>query len=140
MRPCPPGVMRGTGRGALPVSPPGEGPPGPPDPPGPPGPGGPTACPNGWSVGVVPGFEVRLAEDEFDMRLGVMDGLDIKLELAGIMLEPTADGLDISTAVRNRTWPVCPWGLPVIGLYLRIVYPLKSSQVCRNCSGVITDQ
>ena len=74
------------------------------------------------------------------MRLGVIDGLDIKLELAGIMLEPTADGLDISTAVRNRTWPVCPWGLPVIGLYLRIVYPLKSSQVCRNCSGVITDQ
>ena len=63
---------------------------------------------------------MRLAEDgiEFDMRLDVMDGLDIKLEadeeLAGIMLEPAVDGLDISTAVRNRTWPVCPCGLPAI--------------------------
>ena len=44
-------------------------------------------------------MEVRLAEDEFDMRLGVMDELDIKLE----ELEPAVDGLDISTAVRNRT-------------------------------------
>ena len=96
--------MRGTGRVALPPSPPGGAPP-----------GGPTACPKGWSAGVVPGFEVSLAEDEFDMRLGVMDGLDIKLE----ELEPAVDGLDISTAVRNRTWPVCPWGLPAIGLDIR---------------------
>ena len=63
---------------------------------------------------------MRLAEDgiEFDKRLDVMDGLDIKLEaqeeLTGNMLEPAVDGLDISTAVRNRTWPVCPCGLPVI--------------------------
>ena len=85
MRPCPPGLMRGTGRDALPLSPAGA--------------GGPTACPKAWSAGVGPGFEVRLAEDEFDMRLGVMDGLDIKLE----ELEPAVDGFDISTAVRKRT-------------------------------------
>ena len=106
MRPCPPGLMRGTGRAALPPSPP----------------GGPTACPKGWSAGVVPGLEVRLAEDEFDMRLGVMDGLDIKLE----ELEPAVDGLDISTAVRNRTWPVCPWGLPAIGLDNRSAFNMHN--------------
>ena len=80
MRPCPPGLMRGTWRGGLPVSPP---------------PGGPTDCPKGCSAGV---------EVEFEMR----DGLDIKLEgLAGMMFEPgVGNGLDISTAVRNRTWPV----------------------------------
>ena len=85
MRPCPPGLMRGTWRGGLPVSPPG---------------GGPTDCPKGCSAAV----EVKLAEDEFEM----MDGLEIKLEeLAGMMFEPAVgNGLDISTAVRNRTCPV----------------------------------
>ena len=104
MRPCPPGLMRGTDRVGLLVSPP----------------GGPTACPKGCSTGV----EVKLAEDEFEM----MDGLDIKLEeLEGIMLEPTVgNGLDISTAVRNRTWPVCPCGLPAIGLHFRSMCQFES--------------
>ena len=104
MRPWPPGLMRVTGRGALPLSPP---------------PVEPTACPKGCSADGVPEFEVKLAEEdiEFDMRLDVMDELDIKLEAEeelAIMLEPAVDGFDISTAVRNRTWPVCPCGLPAM--------------------------
>ena len=62
-------------------------------------------------------LEVRLAEEgiELDIRLDVMDGLDIKLEAddeLAIMLELAVDGFDISTAVRKRTCPVCPCGLP----------------------------
>ena len=86
MRPCPPGLKRGTGRRARPPSPPAccvaKG------------------CPSARSVDEV----VPDADEE---RLDVTDELDTKLgeELARMLFDDVG-GLVISTEVKNRTWPV----------------------------------
>ena len=82
MRPCPPGLMRGTGRRARPPSP-----------------------PDCWAKGCPRARSVVPDADE--ERLDVTDELDTKLgeELARMLFDDVG-GLVISTAVKNRTWPV----------------------------------
>ena len=85
MRPCPPGLMRGTGRRARPPSPP--------------------AC---WANGCPSARSVdEVVPDADEERLDVTDELDTKLveELARMLFDDVG-GLVISTAVKNRTWPV----------------------------------
>ena len=85
MRPCPPGLMRGTGRRARPPSPP--------------------AC---WAKGCPSARSVdEVVPDADEERLDVTDELDTKLgeELARMLFDDVG-GLVISTAVKNRTWPV----------------------------------
>ena len=85
MRPCPPGLMRGTGRRARPPSPP--------------------AC---WTNGCPRARSVdEVVPDTDEQRLDVTDELDTKLgeELARMLFDDVG-GLVISTAVKNRTWPV----------------------------------
>ena len=85
MRPCPPGLMRGTGRRARPPSPP--------------------VC---WTKGCPRARSVdEVVPDADEERLDVTDELDTKLveELARMLFDDVG-GLVISTAVKNRTWPV----------------------------------
>ena len=86
IRPCPPGLMRGTGRRARPPSPP--------------------AC---WTKGWprAPRSVDEVVPDTDEQRLDVTDELDTKLgeELARMLFDDVG-GLVISTAVKNRTWPV----------------------------------
>ena len=94
MRPGPPGLMRGTGRWARPPSPP--------------------AC---WTNGCprAPRSVDEVVPDADEQRLDVTDELDTKLgeELARMLFDDVG-GLVISTAVKNRTWPVWPCGFPAV--------------------------
>ena len=86
MRPGPPGLMRGTGRRARPPSP-----------------------HAGWTKGCprAPRSVDEVVPDTDEQRLDVTDELDTKLgeELARMLFDDVG-GLVISTAVKNRTWPV----------------------------------